>query len=231
MLNLKNTVPNNLPAIWKLSDIIYILILFLTSFVYGFIFVRFFNLTGIQAFLMLVSVNFLSMIIPVWIILKERGVKFFEYFDFKISFKVVFLSISLAIGILIVGGVFSSLLANYLGAENPQKEIKNLLSDNFLLNLLAFNIFVGILIPIGEELIMRGVLFNYLRQRTTLWASVIISALIFSLAHGYIVLVPFTLIFGFISALIYAKTNNILIPILIHVTVNSIGINFILMGT
>ena len=92
----------------------------------------------------------------------------------------------------------------------------------------------AILVPVAEELLFRGILFRGIYQRSPIVAW-ILSPILFSLIHivGYIGsydLVSFLLAFvqylpaGICLAFAYRKADSILAPILIHMTINLIGL-------
>jgi membrane protease YdiL (CAAX protease family) len=80
----------------------------------------------------------------------------------------------------------------------------------------------GILAPIGEEVFFRGFMFNALKHRFGLWAGVIISGILFALVHGGPLLVLAIIPFGMLLALAYHKTGSLWVPIIMHITNNSI---------
>ena len=81
---------------------------------------------------------------------------------------------------------------------------------------------IGILAPIGEELLFRGLLYDWFRQKMPLWAAVVISSLLFGLAHydSWILIVS-TFIMGVGLALAYQYTKSIWTSIFIHIFTNS----------
>lgn len=96
------------------------------------------------------------------------------------------------------------------------------------LDLLGGNIFIDILsiaiLPgIFEELFYRGIVYAYLRK-TNVRTAMVLSALIFSLAHENI-FQSFPIFFmGIIFALAYEITGDIRVPIFIHIANNSLSI-------
>lgn len=78
-----------------------------------------------------------------------------------------------------------------------------------------------IITPICEEIIFRGIIFNRLKRYTNIPNSIIISALIFGIYHGNLPQLIYAFIMGIIIATIYNKTNNLLSPVLFHITANS----------
>ena len=88
------------------------------------------------------------------------------------------------------------------------------------LDLMYIVIYTVILVPIAEELTFRGVILNRLNNKVNFIYAIIISSLLFSLVHGFGRLTP-TFFFGLCMCVIYLKTNNIIIPIIIHVLNNA----------
>ena len=76
--------------------------------------------------------------------------------------------------------------------------------------------------PIAEELIFRGVFLNKLRFIVPTIFAVLVSALLFASLHGFGSIIS-AFVFGICMALLYLKTDNILVPILAHFLNNLIG--------
>ena len=91
-----------------------------------------------------------------------------------------------------------------------------------LLNFLYLVISGVMLVPIIEELIFRGVILNRLNNKVNFIYAIIISSVLFSLFHGFGRLIP-TFFFGLCMCVVYLKTNNITIPIIIHFLNNAIA--------
>ena len=92
-------------------------------------------------------------------------------------------------------------------------------SDMFILEA------IGTLIcaPLIEELVFRGVLFNRLKIRTGIIASMIISSAIFAIGHDFGGIIS-AFLFGVCMCILYLKTDNILIPITVHFLNNFIAL-------
>ena len=78
----------------------------------------------------------------------------------------------------------------------------------------------GILVPLLEELLFRGIIFSLLEKIKKGWFAVIVSALLFALAHISPVQIVYTFIMGLISGLIYYKTKDLRWTILMHMVIN-----------
>lgn len=80
----------------------------------------------------------------------------------------------------------------------------------------------GILAPIVEEIVFRGILVGgLLRMRLKPWVAIVLSALVFALFHGTFTQFVGTTIFGIICGWLYWRTKSLLPGILIHITNNS----------
>ena len=110
------------------------------------------------------------------------------------------------------------LLTTFFPMPNNQKSLNNVVDQS---NLIIAIITLGILIPIIEECVCRGVLIKVLFQKKQR-IGVIISILLFTFAHGPTSITDF-IIYGLpavIYSVIYYKTKRLEIPIIIHIMNN-----------
>lgn len=141
----------------------------------------------------------------------------------KQSFKLISLKTIFYISLLGIG--FSILLLTlifYLDVFFPSyREIsKQILTlNNSIINLICSII----LIPIFEEIMFRGIIFNFFRKNYSLTFSIIFQALIFGVFHGNYLQVIYTFIGGLTLALIYIYCDSILGNILLHIIFNLCG--------
>lgn len=84
----------------------------------------------------------------------------------------------------------------------------------------GFILLVGVLSPIAEELLFRGVLFAWLRRHTGFWIAGVLSALVFAGAHGIPDIILPTAILGLLFAWIYERTGSLWPAMLAHVAHN-----------
>lgn len=83
----------------------------------------------------------------------------------------------------------------------------------------------GVIAPIIEELIFRGLVFNRIKYNYNAVAAIIISAVVFGIYHGNLTQGVYATLLGICLAYVYNKTENLLVPICIHISANVI-VNF-----
>ncbi len=80
----------------------------------------------------------------------------------------------------------------------------------------------GFLVPIAEELVFRGLLFRWLRQRFDFWPAAFISAAAFGAAHLRADQAIIAGLLGLPMAWLYEKSRSLAPAILMHQTYNSL---------
>lgn len=102
------------------------------------------------------------------------------------------------------------------GSENTQQIIE--LVRGLPLVILAVAIFG----PILEEIIFRKIIFGSLYNRMPFFFAALISSLIFSVAHAELEHTILYAAMGFTFAFLYVKTKRIIVPIVAHVSMNTL---------
>lgn len=82
---------------------------------------------------------------------------------------------------------------------------------------------VIVLIPIFEEILFRGLVFNEFKKNVNLVVSIILQAAIFAIAHGNMAQAIYTFILGLMASLVYIWTKSIISNMLLHITFNLSG--------
>lgn len=102
--------------------------------------------------------------------------------------------------------------------SNPQ-DIYALGGSGGVITVILATIFVGILTPIGEEFLFRGVLTNAL-LRYGPFIGVVGSTIIFALMHGINIVFPAALVGGLAMAEIFRRSGSIWPGVVVHVVFN-----------
>lgn len=119
---------------------------------------------------------------------------------------------------LIILGVILSLIYNVF-AYYLNFALKTSLFDNNS-NVAVTLLSTGILGPIIEELMFRGIIYNELKSKYSNMKSILITTIFFAIIHINIIQILYALIIGFILVFVYEKYNNIKAPIILHMASN-----------
>jgi len=92
--------------------------------------------------------------------------------------------------------------------------------QNFILEIVT----IGVLIPILEEIIYRGLIFDQLRKNIPLAPALIIQALIFGIVHLNVVQGSYAFLLAILMGIALVRSGSILLPIAIHVGMNLSGV-------
>jgi membrane protease YdiL (CAAX protease family) len=88
-----------------------------------------------------------------------------------------------------------------------------------VLSLVLATFFLGIVTPLGEELLFRGVVANAL-LRYGPFIGVVGSTLIFALGHGINIVFPAAMVVGLIAAEVFRRSGSVWPAVIVHVVVN-----------
>ena len=129
------------------------------------------------------------------------------------------------VGVCIAGIVLNVILTQIGIAESSEgfERAQNTLSDGSLVIKILCNCLV---IPILEELLLRGIVTGQLYLMYGLIPSVFISSIFFGILHNNIVQFIYTLVVGVLLGLMYVKNKRISLCIITHCLINFIVIIF-----
>lgn len=173
-----------------------------------------FDPIGLTAFSMIIYS--VCLFFPFFILARARKDSFNQLLPFErvgsgTTFMIVLVGLGICMGLNIQTGILAT-LGELIGVHIPIPESPYLNSvPYFILNVVTTALLPALL----EEFAFRGVILGSLRKFGDGFA-VIISALLFSLAHFYVAQLPMTFILGLSLGFILVKTNSLLPAILIH---------------
>lgn len=134
-----------------------------------------------------------------------------------------FFGILAAVGICMTANIaVNYILLFFESVGVPEPEMPDYLQPtptSLLINLFVFAVLPSLL----EELVFRGYVLRALRPYGD-WFAVIVSALLFGLMHGNIAQIPFALIVGIALGWLYVMTDNIWIPVAVHLINNGFSL-------
>lgn len=83
---------------------------------------------------------------------------------------------------------------------------------------------LGIIVPIFEELLYRGIIYNRMKVSLSKVSAIIVSAAIFGTMHGNLVQMSYALLLGIVFAWLYEVYKSIWAPILGHICMNLMSV-------
>lgn len=125
--------------------------------------------------------------------------------------------ISIAFSLALNNLVLLSDLAEYSIAYQETAEV--LYSPSLMVQILC----LGIVTPIMEEYIFRGLIFKRLRNRFPVRRAIVSSALFFGIYHGNLVQMIYGTLSGILLAYLYEKYGSLKAPILAHMLMNTVA--------
>lgn len=134
----------------------------------------------------------------------------------KISRQNVFFYISIG---LVINFIISAIV-NQLPASTSE-EYNQLMSFIMIDNPVVIMLGTGIIAPIVEELIFRYCICRYYPNKKL---AIFMSALLFGVAHMNLIQSSYAFVIGLFLAYIYVETDNLLIPTIVHLTINSTSV-------
>ena len=127
-----------------------------------------------------------------------------------------------------IGGIFLAFMAQtvaaniefFLGIEMRSENTEQIV--DLIRTAPIIVIVTTIMGPILEEIVFRKIIFGTLYIRLNFFLAAIISSLIFAIAHGEPEHIILYSSIGLTFAYLYVKTKRIIVPIIAHVTMNTV---------
>jgi membrane protease YdiL (CAAX protease family) len=225
-----NSIPhkeNSFQSSWKeqFIEVSVFLFLIVPSMIFSFFVVR----QGSLSFVLVASATILRDLALVSLILffiwRNREPMDWIGWTFKNVWKEIALGAGLFIPLFFISGLLESALLS-VGFSSPSTPLPSLLATGGMAESLLGLILV-VIVAVAEESIFRGYLILRLNAVTeSPAAAVLLSAVIFSLGHGYegsagVVTIGFM---GLVFALVYIWRKSLIAPIVMHFLQDFIGI-------
>lgn len=122
------------------------------------------------------------------------------------------LSVAVAIGL--------NYLFFALGITESSEEYMQVKDAQYGMYFLVGLILFGVLSPVVEEVMFRGMLYNRLKRMFPLYLSMGISALLFGVFHGNLVQGIYGFLMGIVIVFCYEKFKSFWIPVSMHIVAN-----------
>lgn len=152
------------------------------------------------------------------LVLFLRKINPLKYLEFRsMSARDTAISILIGIGFsLFLNSLMTLIRIDQLFVDPISEQISEMMMSNVFLVFLS----IGIIVPIYEEILFRGLIFKELKANLNLLAALILQGLIFGIFHGNLLQFSYTFPAGIALGIIYFKFGSIWAPILIHLAWN-----------
>ncbi len=129
---------------------------------------------------------------------------------------VIGIAAALCVGLnnLILISNISSYSASY------QQTSESLYSAPFGMQLLC----LGVLVPISEELVFRGMMFKRMREQSGFMQAALFASLVFAILHGNMVQMLYAFATGMMFSYVYEKYGSVKAPAAAHVVMNLVSV-------
>jgi membrane protease YdiL (CAAX protease family) len=125
----------------------------------------------------------------------------------------------------LVGAAVEYLVHGGLDSLEMRGELLFAGAEPNILNFLISFLIIAILVPISEELYFRGLIYRWFQLRFRFWPAVLLSSVIFGLAHyDSLAVVVSSFVMGVVNAIAMERTKSIWVPILMHAVTNGVAV-------
>lgn len=173
----------------------------------------------IQNFTFLLLISGVITLVLSFSVLLIRGKNPIKYLEFRMmSWRNTLLMALTGFGFAFFINSFMSLIRiDEFFPDVVTEPIMEMMTASFSLAFLA----IGIVVPIYEEVLLRGLVFKELGQNMNFRLALLLQGLIFGLMHGNFLQFSYTFPTGILLGFAYYKYQSIFAPILIHLVWNS----------
>jgi len=119
-----------------------------------------------------------------------------------------------------VAALCFNVLFSLLQITSSSESYAEVAERQFSLPLWAGLILYGMVSPLAEEMVFRGLVYNRLHRQFGLSCAVLGSSLLFGLYHGNVVQAVYGFILGLFIAILYERYGSFAVPVLLHSAAN-----------
>ena len=165
----------------------------------------------------------------VWLlVVRRRNVTLFQIGLRRVSAGAIALMVPLTLAVFFVTGLVSE-LTRLLFEDVPTAEDQLGVASTRLssLDLVCLLIATAVLAPVVEEIVFRGLLYPLVRQRRGRVVAVVVSALVFAVIHGFVLLWPGLFLFGVVLAVVFETSGSLYPAIVLHALNNALAVGLV----
>ena len=137
--------------------------------------------------------------------------------------KEKFLPLPALLAFVLVGsflGIGLNFLFQFSGLMQSSEEYRKVAAEQFAVPLWLALIFYGVLSPVVEEMVFRGIVYRYFCGNVSKIVAAVGSAALFGVFHGNVVQMIYGSIMGILFVVFYEKYDRLTVPILLHSAAN-----------
>lgn len=134
----------------------------------------------------------------------------------SINFNSVMKGLAGGVFLFFAVGLLGNVLVEYLGDPDPQSFSLVLGGANSIWQLVLLIILGGMIVPLQEEIVFRGLIYPTLRKGYGRWKGIIVSAIFFASMHFDIIRFLPLLLGGIVLAWLYEKSKSLWPSIIAH---------------
>ncbi|MBE3559310.1 MAG: CPBP family intramembrane metalloprotease [Ktedonobacteraceae bacterium] len=218
--------------IWKLSDVLIItvisLVLLFAGLFGGGALLSLFNSAQpiptkptLAISLIAFAAEFVALFIGVWLVMRLRRLSWSQIGFRLLTPRWITGAIGLALLVMVAGSLASYLVAflvAFLAGQpltNPQ--LPALAPEDLSwAGIVLFVLLGGLAVPFVEELLFRGVYYNYLRSHFGVWIAAFASALIFAVVHLDLLVGATAFVLGLFNVYAYERSKSLWASVIVH---------------
>lgn len=136
--------------------------------------------------------------------------------NFEKSMGIFIFALMCNLGFTILGNLLIQAVSAVFSMEISNTVQEGLFSSNVIMQLMG----IGIVVPVMEEVLFRGLVYNRFKDYNKEWLSGILGAAVFAIYHGNLMQIIFAFPMALIITETYRRNKTLAAPILFHVTVN-----------
>ena len=138
------------------------------------------------------------------------------------SWSWILISITVTLALIPIVSLITLLVLFLSGQPMDNPQLDFLLPEGLsVLDGLLMLLLAGFLAPFGEELLFRGVLYKFTRDKWGVWMGVFLSSLLFGLIHGNLAVGLTGFFVGIVAAILYEYSKSLWTAIIVHIINNS----------
>ncbi len=133
------------------------------------------------------------------------------------------------VGLMLLGDFLETIIMpiyEYFGVTSSHIEVSTAfgraVSNQGVVYIFFIVLLVGVLDPIAEEIFFRGVVHTAFQNKDGFKIGILVSSMVFALAHLDLAVLPILFVMGAVLAYVYYKTESLLAPMLMHMTNNTV---------